>query len=127
MTKSSIQTEENFNTEHKYAIVSGWLILPAIFTLFTFLGSLIMLFFVNPMALSGFDVYIYLMDIILLPLLIVIYYVWWKQKHVLPKLMIVFFAIYALWEIFYYIGGVSINFFNIAVSIVWVIYFIKSK
>ena len=129
MSKDSAnqQNKKTFDTEHPYAIFSGWLVLPAIYTLFTLLGAFIMLIFVNPFILEGFDFYIYLLDVIFIPILLIIYYFWFKRKSALPRLMIFFFFLNAVKEIIYYAGNVGISIFDIGMSLVWIIYFIRSK
>lgn len=127
MNDTPQHNEPDFETDHKYAIVAGWLIIPAISTLLTFLGSIIMLIFVNPFELTGFDLYIYLMDLFFFVFLVITYYFWFKRKKLFPKIIMLYFLINALWAIAYYVAGFSINFLNIAMSIVLIFYFQKSK
>jgi len=119
--------QQTFDTENPYAAVSGWLALAAAYSLFILLSALIMIIFVNPAQLSGFDIVIYLLDVIFLPILLVTAYFWWNRKRILPHLMIVFFIMIGLKEVVYLIGDASTNYFNIAASIVWIIYFFRSE
>src|SRR5699024_11961954 len=86
-----------------------------------------MIIFVNPAQLSGFDIIIYLLDIIFLPILLITAYFWWNRKRIFPYLMIVFFLMIGIKEVVYLIGDASPNYFNIAASIVWLIYFFRSE
>lgn len=121
-------TEINeFETHHWYAIFSGWLIIPAIVTLFALTGAIIMVIFVNPAELEGFDLIIYWVDACTLPLLLAIFYTWFTRKRFFPILIIIFFAINALFGITFFIAGHGIDFVSLAMSIVWIVYFIRSK
>ncbi|HLR23007.1 MAG TPA: hypothetical protein VK100_04705 [Pseudogracilibacillus sp.] len=119
--------QQTFDTESPYAAVSGWLALAAAYSLFILLSALIMIIFVNPAQLSGFDIIIYLLDIIFLPILLITAYFWWNRKRIFPYLMIVFFLMIGIKEVVYLIGDASPNYFNIAASIVWIIYFFRSE
>lgn len=119
--------EQEFETNHKYAIFAGWLIFPAIFTLLTFLQGAIMISFVNPLKISGYDLIIYGMDAFFFLYLIVVYFSWLKRKRIFPKLIMAFFFFYALSIIPYYLAGSGIDYISIIISIVWMIYFQRSK
>ena len=73
-----------FETDIRYAPVAGWLVFPAIFSLFTFLGAIIMIAFVNPTILTGFDLAIYSMDVFFFVYLAITYFFWFKRKSFLP-------------------------------------------
>lgn len=119
--------EQNFETDHWYAIFSGWLIFPALVAFFALIGSAIMVIFVNPAELSGFDLMIYWVDAISLPLLLIIFYTWFTRKRIMPILIIIFFIINVLFNLSYFIAGYGIDMVNLAVSIIWIVYFIRSK
>jgi len=129
------QIEENrdgkavptFETDHSYAIVAGWLIIPALNTLFTFLGAAIMVFVINPTTLSGINLAIYSVDAFSFFFLLIAYYFWFRRKKILPYLMMIYFSVMAIWFITFYVLGYGINFLNIALSIVWVVYFYRSE
>src|SRR5699024_12786445 len=87
------------------------------------LSAFIMIIFVNPAQLSGFDIIIYLLDIIFLPILLITAYFWWNRKRIFPYLMIVFFLMIGINEVVYLIGDASPYYFNIVASIDWIIYF----
>ncbi|MEI3605063.1 DUF2569 domain-containing protein [Pseudogracilibacillus sp. SE30717A] len=118
---------KKFETDHWYAIFSGLLIIPAIVTLFGLLGALIMVIYVNPTQLSGFDLVIYFADVIYLPLLIILYFTWFKRKKIMPKLIIVYFALTIVMNLLYSIFGFGIDVLNLAMSTIWIVYFIRSK
>lgn len=119
--------EQNFEADHWYAIFSGWLIFPALVAFFALIGSAIMVIFVNPAELSGFDLMIYWVDAISLPLLLIIFYTWFTRKRIMPILIIIFFIINVLFNLSYFIAGYGIDMVNLAVSIIWIVYFIRSK
>lgn len=116
-----------FETEHSYAIVAGWLIIPALNSLFSFLGAAIMVFVINPTTLSGIDLAIYSVDAFSFFFLLIAYYFWFKRKKVLPYLMMIYFSVMALWFITFYALGYGLHFMNIALSIVWAVYFYRSE
>lgn len=119
--------EKQFETEHWYAIFSGFLIIPAIVALLTLLGATIMVIFVDPSELSGFDLVFYWVDAVYIPLLLFIFYTWFTRKRYFLVLMIVFFSIRVLLNLTYFISGYGIDPVNLVVSIIWIIYFIRSE
>ena len=64
------QNNHEFNTDFKYAIVAGWLIIPAINVLFSFLGFGVIVFFVNPLQLEGVELATYIFSLISLLFLV---------------------------------------------------------
>jgi|SRR5690625_1697648 len=127
MEDKQTNQDHHFNTEPWYAIFAGLLIFPAIFSLLTFIGALIMVMFVNPAEISGFERVIYWMDAVSIPLLLIIYYLWFKRKRIFPFIIILFFTMHTLVGIAYFIFGHGIDPFNIFMNIFWIIYFIRSK
>src|SRR5699024_7666358 len=113
--------------ESPYAAVSGWLALAAAYSLFILLSALIMIIFVNPAQLSGFDIIIYLLDIIFLPILLITVYFWCNSIRIFLYFLFVFFLMIVINEVVYLIGDASPNYFYIAASIVWIIYFFRSE
>jgi len=127
MTESVEQEIPVFETDHRYAPIAGWLIVPALFSLFTFLGAIIMILFVNPTKLAGFDLAIYSMDVFFFIYLLVTYFCWFKRKKILSYLMIGYFSITATWFIVTYASGYGINMINLAMAVVWIFYFFRSE
>lgn len=127
MDKSRQQGYVTFNTEPWYAIFSGFLILPFISTILSFLGAIIMVTNVNPRTLDGFDAAFYWLDAVSLPLLVIIYLLWWMRKRYFPYVIMVFFAIHATIYIVLLITDELNDFFSIVMNIVWMIYFLRSK
>lgn len=119
--------EITFDTKSWYAPFAGWLILPFIFTFFSLIGALIMYFFVEPDKLSGFDLNIYYADIVTIPYILIMYIFWIRRKSIFPFLMIVYFIFNAVVTISYYVNGHQFDPINLAISIVWIFYFIRSK
>ena len=127
MTESVEQESPVFETDHRYAPIAGWLIVPALFSLFTFLGAIIMILFVNPTKLAGFDLAIYSMDVFFFIYLLVTYFCWFKRKKILSYLMIGYFSITATWFIVTYASGYGISMINLAMAVVWIFYFFRSE
>lgn len=127
MAETKQNDEITFDTSKWYAIFSGWLIFPAIFTLLVFIGAIIMVIFVDPSELSGFDLVIYYFDVLTIPYLIITYILWFRRKRIFPYFMIVYFLCNAGLNLAFYISGFQLDPLNLIMSIVWIIYFIRSK
>jgi len=127
MTESVEQEIPVFETDHRYAPIAGWLIVPALFSLFTFLGAMIMILFVNPTKLAGFDLAIYSMDVFFFIYLLVTYFCWFKRKKILSYLMIGYFSITVMWFVMTYASGYGISMINLAMAVVWIFYFLRSE
>ncbi len=119
--------KQDFDTSHWYAIFSVWLIVPAIVTLFGLLGAIIMVLFVKPTQLNGFDLVIYLADVVYLPLLIFTYITWVKRKKIMPKLIVVYFALTIVMNFLYAIFGFGLDPVSLVMSTIWIVYFIRSE
>src|SRR5699024_10381292 len=59
--------------------------------------------------------------------LFIISFFWWQRNRLFPYFMFVFFLMFGIKEVVYLIGDASPNYFNIAASIVWIIYFFRSE
>src|SRR5699024_10703012 len=94
--------QQTFDTESPYAAVSGWLALAAAYSLFILLSALIMIIFVNPAQLSGFDIIIHLLDIIFLPILLITGFFLCNRKRIFHYLLIVFFIMFFI-NVFVYL------------------------
>jgi|SRR5690625_966511 len=116
-----------FDTDNRYAPIAGWLIIPAIFSFLTFLGAIIMIIFVNPTKLVGFDLAIYCMDAFFFVYLLITYIFWFKRKKALSYLMIGYFGITAIWFVVTYMLGFGISMINFIMVIVWIFYFFRSE
>lgn len=116
-----------FDTDNRYAPVAGWLIIPALFSFMTFLGAIIMIIFVNPTKLVGFDLAIYSMDALFFVYLLITYIYWFKRKKILPYLMVGYFGITAIWFVVTYALGFGISMINFIMVIVWIFYFFRSE
>lgn len=116
-----------FDTSSPWAPLQGFLIIPFLAIILTFIGSIIMVTFQNPSELSGFDLFIYWTDAFYIPLLLIIFFTWYKRKKILPFLMMFYFIISAAWNFSFLINGFDLDVFNLAMSIIWFIYFIRSK
>lgn len=120
-------TTRRFDTSPWYAPFYGWLIVPTIMTLLTFIGAIIMVVFVRPADLAGFDLAIYAMDVFNLIYLFITYLFWISRKRILPTLMIVFFVIMSIWHIVMYSFDVPISYIDFIISIIWIFYFARSE
>lgn len=127
MLDSLKNKDQTFQTDHPLAFVSGWLIVPAVATLLTFLGSIIMVTFQKPSTLKGFDLFIYYTDLFYIPFLLIVFYMWIRRKKALPILMIIYFLISAAWNITFLAYGFAADVFNLGMSLIWIIYFLKSE
>jgi len=127
MTESVRDNEPEFDTSQWYAPFYGWLIFPALFSFFIFLGALIMVIFVRPSDLEGFELAIYSMDVFNLIFLSIAYFFWFRRKKLFPYLMVIFFGIMSIWFIIMYIYNMPFNYLNLIMSVVWIFYFLRSK
>ncbi len=93
----------------------------------TFLGAIIMIIFVNPTKLVGFDLAIYSMDAFFFVYLLITYIYWFKRKKVLPYLMVGYFGVTAIWFVVTYALGFGISMINFIMVIVWIFYFFRSE
>lgn len=118
--------KQSFNTNHPFAIISGFLILPAVSALLMFVFSIFFVTNGNPTQLEGLNLIAYILHVIFIPYLFISFYCWYKRKRIVRILMTVFFAIQALLSVAYMIYGVENEFMNVAVNTVWAIYFLKS-
>lgn len=119
------QQEPQFNTDFKYAIVAGWLIIPAIHVLFAVFGSILILVIANPVELEGVGLATYIFSLVLLLFSGYTIYAWVKRKRILPMLMIIFYiAQVGESSILSDIGEQP---FFIVVCIIFIGYFIRSK
>lgn len=127
MRGSVRDNKPKFDTSLWYAPFNGWLIVPALMTLLLFIGAIIMVVFVRPSELNGFDLAIYWMDVFNLVYLFITYLFWISRKKVLPILMIIFFIVMSIWIIIMYTYNEAANYFNLVASIIWILYFIRSE
>ncbi|WP_062107497.1 DUF2569 family protein [Bacillus niameyensis] len=114
-------------TDFRYAIVAGWLILPALMILFNLFMVLYVVFTFNPADLGGYDLFIYITDLVLTLFYLFIIYTWVKRKQILPKLMIANFTIEVLLQLAVIFVGAKINWIYLLISAIWIAYFITSK
>ncbi|MBU5467312.1 DUF2569 domain-containing protein [Virgibacillus sp. MSJ-26] len=128
MTEKNIkQDEPNFNTDSKYAIVSGWLILPAIHVFVSTFGSVLILLMANPVELDQVGLTTYIFSAVMLLFTAVVIYSWIKRKRFVPILMIIFYLVQAAESLLVYISGYAEEMFYLLVSVVLIVYFIRSK
>lgn len=121
------QKNQAFNTDFKYAIVSGWLIIPAIHALFTMLGSILIVFLGQPQNLEGAGLVTYIFSLVMILYLAFTAYAWIKRKRVLPLLMIVFYSLQTLESFTFVIAGFAEEYFYLLVNVIFIVYFIRSK
>ncbi|WP_138919816.1 DUF2569 family protein [Lentibacillus jeotgali] len=127
MSEEIAKNQPEFETGHRYAIVAGWLIIPAVMILFNLAAVMFVVFTFNPADLSGYDLFIYISDIILAIFYGFIIYTWVKRKRILPKLMIANFTIDILLYLPVIFAGAGIDWVYILFSAIWIGYFIRSK
>ncbi|HLR61795.1 MAG TPA: DUF2569 domain-containing protein, partial [Lentibacillus sp.] len=88
MNEKMAKNQPEFETESRYAIIAGWLIIPAIMILFNLTTVMYVVLTFNPADLAGYDLFIYITDFVLAFFYLFIIYTWIKRKRILPKLMI---------------------------------------
>lgn len=111
-----------FATDHGYAIVAGWLIVPAIKITLALVALLVTISFSTPFA-PGSLVWLYI------PFLIIILVTWFQRKKVLPILVIAYFTSIVLLNI---ISAINVGYMEAGLSsllfdAVWIGYFLKSR
>jgi len=124
---SKTNTELDLKTNHWYGPFVGWLIIPIIVAFLDLLGAIIMVIFLNPSEINGTDLLIYYADVVVLPILIVTFIMMFLRKRFFTYLIIVYFAISAIFTIIFYRYGMKLDVFQLVMSIVWIIYFIRSE
>jgi hypothetical protein len=127
MNGETTNYQPEFKTDFRYAIIAGWLIIPAVIILFNFVTVLYVVFIYNPTSLSGYDLFIYIADFILAFFYLYIIYTWIKRKQILPKLMIASFIVDVLLYLPIVFAGAGIDWIFILSSAIWIGYFIRSK
>lgn len=127
LARSHESEEQSFNTDHPFSFISGFLILPALMAILTFVMSIFVAISSTPSQLDGINLVSYYTHVFFVPYLIITMFLWIKKKRILPILMAIFFIIQALMSVAYMIYGVENEFMNVAVNTVWFIYFIRSN
>src|SRR5699024_7685185 len=128
-----LNRKKTFDTDFTYVIIAGWLIIPAIEIVFSFIGIISSLIVNNPFAYDGSDPWIYIFSYVVswlyIPLFIYIIVVWFKRKKLLPKLMILYYLISVLLAVtfMFYFRHVGAEWFSILFNLIWIGYFTKSK
>ncbi|MDY0393378.1 DUF2569 family protein [Virgibacillus halophilus] len=120
-----------FNTDSRLAILTGWLILPAIQVFFTFTGALGAVMRYNPTELGPSNLFAYVVYVIYILLTIAICFVWGRRKRQLPHFMLAYYGIDIISRLVYiaFYGTAILNseILFILVSLLWTIYFYRSK
>ena len=127
MSEEVKKNQPEFETDHRYAIVAGWLIIPAIIILFNLVLVMTVIFTFNPADLGGYDLFIYITDFILIFFYLFIIYAWIKRKKFLPMLMVASFTIDILLMLPLLFAGMGIDWLTILLSVIWIGYFIRSE
>ncbi|MGX8790391.1 DUF2569 family protein [Oceanobacillus sp. M60] len=116
-----------FQTDSRYAIVAGWLIIPAIMILFSIISVVLLVIAVNPASLGTYSLVVYITSIILFFFYLFIIYIWIKRKQILPKLMITAYSINILSNIPAIFVEGEMPGGAILINLIWIGYFIRSK
>lgn len=116
-----------FSNNLKYDIISGWLIIPAIHTVISLLGSLLIILIANPSTLDQSGTITYIGSAVMVIYLGFTMYAWVKKKKYLPILMMLFYAAQAVQNFMFYLEGFPAELFYMLVSVVLIVYFIRSK
>lgn len=121
-----LNNTKTFSTDSGYAIVAGWLVLPAIGIILSFINTLAIILTVN---LANYP-FLYIVNVIYLILYLIIIYAWLKRKRILPKLMMGLYGISIIFSILFIIGAGPVNnneWMSIIASAIWIGYFLKSQ
>ncbi|GIN21988.1 MAG TPA: DUF2569 domain-containing protein [Bacillus bacterium] len=127
MIEETARNQPQFETNFRYAIVAGWLIIPALTILFNLVTVMYVILTFNPAHLGGYDLFIYITDFILVFFYLFTLYTWVKRKMILPKLMIATYTIDVLLSLPFMFVGAAIDWITILFSAVWIGYFIRSR
>jgi hypothetical protein len=142
--ETNLQNNGNFNTQFGYAIVAGWLILPAIGLIFSFIMTLLSLFPSDSAMTDHTNLYVfsYMLSILYVPFFLILIVKWWGRKRMLPKLMIAYYVSHLFFSLGIYLyqviaveGQKEVNLTAVVqnvgitwiVALVWIAYFMKSK
>ncbi|WP_040983378.1 DUF2569 family protein [Oceanobacillus jeddahense] len=127
MKEKETKKQSEFRTDFKYAIVAGWLIIPAIMIIFNIAAVTYVVIAVNPFYLDAYNLFIYIINFILVFFYLFIIYLWLKRKQILPKFMIAAYIIniFSYLPLLIYEG--RLNWISILFSMIWIGYFIRSK
>ncbi|KZE37998.1 hypothetical protein AV656_03440 [Bhargavaea cecembensis] len=126
MNHEATDGDSEFHTDSRYAIVAGWLILPALYLLFNlFTVSSVILSF-NPLDMRGQDLIVYIIYLLLTVYYFYIAYNWIKRKKRLPLLIIIAYIINILINISAWLAGMG-GLLGIGISVLWIVYFVRSR
>ncbi|WP_164668170.1 DUF2569 family protein [Virgibacillus doumboii] len=119
------ENKSEFDTDYHYAIVAGWLVLPAIGIAFAFFGTLIYVLGYN----SSYLLINYIFNILLLIFYLFIIVCWVRRKKLLPKLIIANYALNILWRFYAMIqwGLTEYVWLYTLIDCIWIVYFFRSK
>lgn len=133
MSHTEKENQNKFETDFHYAIVAGWLIIPAIGILFGLLSQIYHIFQVyllghglsnNTYTIPGAD---FLIDLIIALYYAFIIIVWVKRRKMLPPLMIITLAITTVPSLIFLFEGVKSEWLYVSYGIIWIAYFIRSR
>lgn len=125
MNNSETHQEPQFDTSFRYAIIAGWLILPALNILFSLISRI---YFLAENTAFLKSLYIsYIESIIFTLFYLFVIYVWVKRKKILPLLMISHFAVAAILRLSVLNITDKSNWLHLLLDVVWILYFIRSK
>lgn len=122
-----LNNQDQFDTSSKYAIFHGFLIVPFLIAVMQFLGAIIMVLFVNPTDLEGFEKVIYYADLIRIPILMLTFWAMVRRSHWYRWLMVIFFWANAFYLASFHYSDLPTDIFQIVMCIVFVVYFLLSK
>lgn len=118
-----------FETDSRYAIIAGWLILPAIEIMLSFMVAISVLLAGNPGNYAGYDMVAYGLNVLLIPFSLLIIYMWWKRKKILQKLMMAYYMVNIIWSLVFigFSGQIGSEWVNMLIYLIWIGYFMKSE
>ncbi|MFC7365078.1 MULTISPECIES: DUF2569 family protein [Bhargavaea] len=126
MNHETSGSRPEFKTDFRYAVVAGWLILPALYLLFSlFMVSSVVLSF-NPLEMSGQDLWVYIIYLSLTFYYLFVILSWVQRKKRLPLLMIIAYLVEILLTLYAWFVGAG-GLLGIGILMVWILYFASSR
>src|SRR5699024_4121874 len=125
--RSINENKETLDTTGKYAIFRGLLIFPFIYGFIRFIGALILVPITNPSEIGLFPKLLYYADFVNLFILGFAFVFMLLRKKLYPILMVLFYAMNAIFLIIYYFKGFPADIFQIFMSLVFIVYLVSSK
>lgn len=127
MNSTEADNQYGFETDFHYAIVAGWLILPALGVLFALFDHTFFLIKSLPVFFHKTIIMFFGESLLSVLFYLVVIYTWVKRKKIMPLLMIIILTIIVIQNIIISIITGELEWLYILSGIIWTLYFIRSK